>query len=75
MRWLPTSSLHRGYAADWDFFGQQFEASFTRWPLAIGMGNHERDWPGTGDAFNDTAADSGGWVCWEGALTSRVCRG
>jgi len=37
----------------------QFEQSFTRFPLAVGMGNHERDWPGTGDAFEDKAADSG----------------
>ena len=29
-------------------------------PLAVGMGNHERDWPGTGDAFGDSASDSGG---------------
>ncbi|GAX76824.1 hypothetical protein CEUSTIGMA_g4270.t1 [Chlamydomonas eustigma] len=49
-----------GYGADWDYFGEQFESAFTRWPLAVAMGNHERDWPGTGDAFLDMSSDSGG---------------
>ena len=31
------------FLVDWDFFGSQFERSFTRWPLAVTMGNHERD--------------------------------
>ncbi len=70
--WPPAP--YSGFAADWDFFGEQFERAFTRWPLAVGMGNHERDWPGTGDAFNNTSSDSGvysvlgikhilSWVC------------
>jgi hypothetical protein len=53
-------SYAMGYVADWDSFGQQFEEAFRRLPLAIGMGNHERDWPGTGDAFNELSHDSGG---------------
>lgn len=43
----------------------QFERSFTRFPLAVGMGNHERDWPGTGDAFEDKAKDSGMFIVHE----------
>ncbi|KAF5840550.1 Metallo-dependent phosphatase-like protein [Dunaliella salina] len=49
-----------GYAADWDVFGSQFEKAFTQWPMAVGTGNHERDFPGTGDAFGYSARDSGG---------------
>ncbi|MEW5319108.1 MAG: hypothetical protein WDW38_010278 [Sanguina aurantia] len=50
-----------GYGADWDVFGQQFEEAFTMWPLLTGVGNHERDFPTTGDAFNNSSTDSGGW--------------
>ncbi|KAI8476656.1 MAG: Metallo-dependent phosphatase-like protein [Monoraphidium minutum] len=53
-------SYAQGFAADWDVFGSQFEPAFTRWPVMVGTGNHERDWPGTGDAFQDTSLDSGG---------------
>ena len=53
-------SYAMGYVADWDAFGQQFGEAFRSLPLAIGMGNHERDWPGTGDAFNGLSHDSGG---------------
>ncbi|MEW5301545.1 MAG: hypothetical protein WDW36_004400 [Sanguina aurantia] len=49
-----------GYGADWDVFGQQFEEAFTMWPLLTGVGNHERDFPNTGDAFNNSSTDSGG---------------
>ena len=56
---LASAHIYPGYAADWDYFGQQFERSFTMFPLAVGMGNHERDWPSTGDAFGDMASDSG----------------
>eukprot|EP00798_Chlamydomonas_sp_ICE-L_P027166 gene27165-2406_t len=49
-----------GYGADWDQFGHQFEKAFTTFPLMVGTGNHERDYPGTGDAFADQASDSGG---------------
>jgi hypothetical protein len=56
----------RGYGADWDVWGDQFEAAFTQWPMAVGTGNHERDWPSTGDAFGDMSRDSG-------VLTWHVC--
>jgi hypothetical protein len=51
--------IRRGYGADWDVFGDQFESVFTQWPMAVGTGNHERDWPHTDDAFANTARDSG----------------
>lgn len=40
-------------------FGTQFEPAFTRWPVMVAPGNHERDWPGTGDAFGGLSTDSG----------------
>ncbi len=49
----------RGYASDWDVWFDQFQQAFSRWPLMVGTGNHERDFKGTGDAFGDTARDSG----------------
>ena len=61
-------SYAQGFAADWDVFGSMFEPAFTRWPLMVGTGNHERDWPGTGDAFGDLSLDSG--EAW-GRLASR----
>ena len=36
-------SYAQGLAADWDIFGNEFETSFRRTPLAVGMGNHERN--------------------------------
>lgn len=56
---LGDLSYAQGYAVDWDIFGMQFEPAFTRWPLMVGTGNHERDWPGTGDVFEESL-DSGG---------------
>jgi hypothetical protein len=53
-------SYAQGYASLWDWFGTQFQSSFAQWPLALGIGNHERDWPYTGDVYNNTARDSGG---------------
>ena len=58
---LGDLSYAQGFAADWDVFGEMFEAAaFTRWPVLVGVGNHERDWPGTGDAFEGLSRDSGG---------------
>ncbi|GAX76191.1 hypothetical protein CEUSTIGMA_g3635.t1 [Chlamydomonas eustigma] len=53
-------SYAMGYVSDWDYFTHQFEPAFTQFPTAFGLGNHERDWPYTGDAFNNTSHDSGG---------------
>lgn len=33
----------QGFAADWDVFGAQFQGAFRKFPVAVGMGNHERD--------------------------------
>ncbi|GBF92766.1 hypothetical protein Rsub_05135 [Raphidocelis subcapitata] len=53
-------SYAQGFAADWDTFGKQFEPAFTRYPVMVAPGNHEADWPGTGDAFENKSRDSGG---------------
>uniref|UniRef100_A0A383W7I1 Purple acid phosphatase C-terminal domain-containing protein n=1 Tax=Tetradesmus obliquus TaxID=3088 RepID=A0A383W7I1_TETOB len=53
-------SYANGVQADWDYFGHQFQAPFSRWPLMVATGNHERDQPFTGDALNDKSSDSGG---------------
>jgi hypothetical protein len=55
-------SYAQGYAADWDAFGAQFQASFTRWPVFFGSGNHESNWPGR-DVFDGLSSDSG--ACWQ----------
>lgn len=44
------------FLTEWDFFGAQFESSFTRWPIAVTMGNHERDF---NNQPNPTATFSG----------------
>ncbi|KAF8067344.1 PAP1 [Scenedesmus sp. PABB004] len=52
-----------GVAAEWDYFGHQFDPAFSAWPLAVATGNHERDWPGTGDVLDGMPVrdgDSGG---------------
>ncbi|KAF6260686.1 Metallo-dependent phosphatase-like protein [Scenedesmus sp. NREL 46B-D3] len=53
-------SYANGVQADWDYFGHQFQAPFSRWPLMVATGNHERDQPHTGDVLNDASSDSGG---------------
>jgi hypothetical protein len=63
--WHVPALFRRGYGADWDWWGAQFEPAFRSWPMAVGTGNHERDWPGTGDAFKGTSRDSGGWLVLE----------
>lgn len=52
-------SYARGYGAIWDRFFEQFQDVFGRVPLATVPGNHERDWPGSGDRF-PAVRDSGG---------------
>lgn len=42
----------------WDVFMDQFEVLATKAPVMLVAGNHERDFPLSGDRFN-TASDSG----------------
>lgn len=42
----------------WDVFMDQFEVLATKAPVMLVAGNHERDFPDSGDRFN-TASDSG----------------
>lgn len=52
-------SYARGYAVQWETFFDQLGPIARRMPLMTVIGNHERDWPGTGDRFG-MAYDSGG---------------
>ncbi|KAG2432271.1 hypothetical protein HXX76_009189 [Chlamydomonas incerta] len=51
-------SYSRGFSTQWDNFMQQIEPVAAAMPYMVTAGNHERDWPGTGDAFG--VEDSGG---------------
>ena len=42
----------------WDVFMDQFEVLATKAPVMLVAGNHERDFPDSGDRYN-TAIDSG----------------
>ncbi len=48
----------RGYLPVWDNFLHQIEPIASAIPYMAAAGNHERDWPGTGDLFG--VEDSGG---------------
>ncbi|KAK9830188.1 hypothetical protein WJX72_010191 [[Myrmecia] bisecta] len=52
-------SYARGYVAQWDAFFDQIQPLATRMPYMTVIGNHERDWPGSGDRY-PTQMDSGG---------------
>eukprot|EP00850_Spirogloea_muscicola_P011843 SM000075S21932 [mRNA] locus=s75:106581:115259:+ [translate_table: standard] len=45
-------SYARGFQGQWEQFWKQTEGITQRVPVMITMGNHERDWPGTGDRFS-----------------------
>ncbi|KAL5224861.1 hypothetical protein ABZP36_011500 [Zizania latifolia] len=47
-----------GYLSQWDQFTAQIEPIASTVPYMIGIGNHERDWPGTGSFYGNY--DSGG---------------
>jgi len=50
-------SYARGYSTQWDVYWDQLSGVVTRVPYMTSIGNHERDWPGTGSAGG---SDSGG---------------
>ncbi|KAF6263717.1 Metallo-dependent phosphatase-like protein [Scenedesmus sp. NREL 46B-D3] len=52
-------SYARGYVTQWDNFMHQMEPLVSAVPYMTAHGNHERDWPNSGDRFT-TAYDSGG---------------
>jgi len=52
-------SYAQGYVADWDVFFDQMLPVTSRVPYMTIPGNHERDYPGSGDRYN-VARDSGG---------------
>lgn len=55
-------SYARGYVSQWDNFHNQMETVTTKMPYMVAPGNHERNWPGTGDRFDGRGLvyDSGG---------------
>ncbi|GMH45633.1 hypothetical protein BSKO_13590 [Bryopsis sp. KO-2023] len=52
-------SYAQGYAGDWDRFFDQWGEAVTKVPYMTSPGNHERDWPYTGDRY-DNSYNSGG---------------
>lgn len=52
-------SYARGYSSQWDVFFDQVEPLVTRMPYMTTIGNHERNWPNSGDRF-PAQYDSGG---------------
>lgn len=52
-------SYARGYVSEWDLFHHLNAQMMATHPWMVAMGNHERDWPGSGDRF-DLVEDSGG---------------
>lgn len=44
-------SYARGYGSQWESFLDQMAPVLSRLPYLTAIGNHERDWPGTGDRF------------------------
>lgn len=52
-------SYARGYGTQWDNYMHQMEPIISRLPYMTVPGNHERDWPNTGDRFG-SVEDSGG---------------
>jgi acid phosphatase type 7 len=52
-------SYARGHVSQWDRYHSQIEPLVTSVPYMIAIGNHERDWPGSGDRF-PSMQDSGG---------------
>eukprot|EP00884_Botryococcus_braunii_P013968 jgi/Botrbrau1/22572/Bobra.176_1s0005.1 len=49
-----------GYATQWDVYMEMMEPLVTQLPYMTLIGNHERDWPGTGDRYPSGVRDSGG---------------
>lgn len=54
----------RGYGAQWEVFADQIQPVARRMPWMTVGGNHERDWPDSGDRYGNVM-DSGGspYVC------------
>ncbi len=50
---------YRGYSSQWDVFFDQVERLVTKMPYMTTIGNHERNWPNSGDRF-PAQYDSGG---------------
>jgi hypothetical protein len=49
----------RGQLTQWDVFMSQMQPLASQMPWMLTEGNHERDWPYSGDRFSNLALDSG----------------
>lgn len=66
-------SGRRGYSTQWDNFYSQLEPIASRVPYMVSVGNHERNWPGSGDRWGGFGiADSGGECGVAHALRARM---
>lgn len=57
-------SLRRGFSTSWDVYFEQLQPLASAMPYMTTIGNHERDWPASGDVFDGAVGavtDSG--VC------------
>lgn len=53
-------SYARGYSSQWDVYWNQLGPAVRAVPYMTVPGNHERDWPGSGDRYKGKSFDSGG---------------
>ena len=53
-------SYARGFMSQWDVYWNQLGPAVRAVPYMTVPGNHERDWPGSGDRFQGKSWDSGG---------------
>ncbi|EIE21772.1 Metallo-dependent phosphatase [Coccomyxa subellipsoidea C-169] len=59
-RHAPEDRAPTGQLTQWDVFMHQMEPLVSQMPWMLTEGNHERDWPYSGDRFLNLASDSGG---------------
>ena len=56
---INASRCNRGYSSQWDVFFDQIQPLGRAMPYMTLIGNHERDWPGSGDRYPNGVIDSG----------------
>jgi len=56
-------SYARGYSTQWDSYWDLLGPAVRAVPYMTVPGNHERDWPGTGDGFGDASGGDSGGEC------------
>jgi hypothetical protein len=66
-------SYARGYSSQWDAFWDQIGGTVRALPYITSVGNHERDWAGSGDRYR-LQYDSGAAACVLGCAAVGVLR-